>query len=92
MRAAARLPSGCRDTARREVMSPAPRPQLPEGAEHAVTVDQQLMTMTLNGASELVHSVLRSSDADGSALILTSNIGAESKNHRAVAFRVFENV
>src|SRR5215469_1850033 len=26
-----------------------------QGAEHPVTVDQQLVTMTLNGASELVH-------------------------------------
>jgi hypothetical protein len=35
-----------------------------QGAEHPVTVDQQLVTMTLNGASELVHCLPPSSDAD----------------------------
>ena len=28
-----------------------------QGAEHAVTVDQQLVAITLDGASELVHGV-----------------------------------
>jgi hypothetical protein len=63
-----------------------------QGAEHAVTVDQQLAAMTLDIASGLVHSVPRFSDPDGSASIFTCNTGAGSKTHRAAAFRVFPNV
>jgi hypothetical protein len=63
-----------------------------QGAEHAVTVEQELAAMRLDVASELVHNVLRSSSADRSASILTCNTGAGSKTHRAVAFGVFGNL
>ena len=42
----------------------------------------------LDGASELVTVYLHSSDADGSASILTCNTEAESKTRRAIALEV----
>jgi hypothetical protein len=54
MGATARLPSGCRDAARREATFPAPRPRRPARTR---AVQQQLVSMTLDVASELVHYV-----------------------------------
>ena len=51
-----------------------------------------LLDTSVSAATELVHCVPRSSDADGSASIPSCNTGAGSKTHRAVAFGVFPNV
>ena len=58
-----------------------------QGAEHAVTVDQELVAMTLDVASKSFTIVFRSSAADGSASILTCN-----QKLISVTFRVFPKV
>ena len=50
------LPSGCRDSARREAKFPAPRLRRPaRNRACGGAVDQQLAAMTLDVAGELVH-------------------------------------
>jgi len=48
MDATARLPSGCRDSARREASFLHCVFGVRQGTEHTVTVDQQLAAMTLD--------------------------------------------